>query len=190
MLRRVLHLAAQPLTSMSGGPQQAAYLAALGLVTIQVGIGIILKVAQTDGAYSFSPSASVTISEFLKMLLSTLFFYRECKIRAASGVQPSLRGGGSGYSLVGSSDLPLAERRSDDGHEKSVEEGTGANGHAPVAEKPAGPARELNGRLFWSYIRGEVTIDVRYGFCNLAMFYVLINNSVGIAPRRPTPREP
>ena len=190
MLRRVLHLAALPLSALSGSPQQAAYLAALGLVAIQVGIGIILKVAQTDGAYSFSPSASVTISEFFKMLLSTLFFYRECKTRAASGVRPSTRGGGSGYSLVGGADLPVAERRSDDDHEKHVEEGNGVNGHATAAEKLAGPARALDARLFWTYVRGEVTVDVRYGFCNLAMFYVLINNSVGIAPRRPTPREP
>jgi hypothetical protein len=189
MLRRFSHLAAMPLSLMPGGPQRAAYLAALGLVAIQVGIGIILKIAQTDGSYSFSPSASVTISEFFKMLLSTLFFYRECKTRAASGVQPSTRGGGSGYALVGNSDLPLTERRSDDDHEKHVEEGNGnaANGRALVTEKLAGPARELNVRLFWSYVRGEVTVDVRYGFCNLAMFYVLINNSVRLpcAPRHP-----
>jgi hypothetical protein len=137
----------------TSGAQRAAYLAALGLVAIQVSIGIIMKAAQRGGSYSFSTSGSVAISEFLKMLLSTVFFYRDCKRRAAEGICPSTRGCSAGYTS-----LPI-------------------NGDAEGTPSAATPIR-LNIRLFWTYIRGEVTKDVRFGFCNLALFYVLINNSV------------
>jgi hypothetical protein len=182
MLRPILHILTLPLSWVPSGAQRAAYLAALGLVGIQVGIGIVLKIAQTGGTYAFSPSASVTISEFLKMLLSTMFFWRECKARAASGIQPSTRGGGSGYSPIGAG-LPVSDRSGLGDYEKDGdEESASSNGHASSSDKPTGPARPLNMRVFWSYVRGEVTVDVRYGFCNLAMFYVLINNSVSADP--------
>jgi hypothetical protein len=174
----ILSMLLKPISWIPSGPQHAAYAAALGLVAIQVGIGIIMKVAQTGGSYSFSPSASVTISEFFKMLLSTMFFYRECRQRAADGIRPSTRGGGTGYSSLATSDLPTTERSSLE--EKEREEGM--NGNASSAngvEKMRNPnLPRIDLRTFISYVRGEVTIDVRYGFCNLALFYVLINNSV------------
>ena len=181
----------KPLSWIPSGPQNAAYTAALGLVAIQVGIGVILKAAQTGGTYAFSPSASVAISEFFKMVLSTIFFYRECRRRSADGIRPSNRGGGGGpgYSSLPASDLPMTERRSSL-EEKERGEGmpdSGANGGASsdanggghgLEKHTTGPLPHLSYRTFWSYVRGEVTVDVRYGFANLALFYVLINNSV------------
>ena len=163
----------KPLSWVTAGPQSAAYAAALGLVAIQVGIGIIMKASQSGGTYTFSPSASVTISEFLKMCLSLWFFYRECRQRAADGIRPSTRGGGSGYSSLAGSDLPTTERSSMEEKERS----DGVEVPGDVAPK-AKILPHLDVRTYWSYIRGEVTENVRYGFCNLALFYVLINNSV------------
>lgn len=179
----LIRLFLKPLSWIPNGPRHAAYAAALGLVTIQVGMGIILKAAQNDGKYAFSPSASVTISEFFKMLLSTIFFYRECRQRAADGIRPSTRGGGTGYSSLASSELPTTERSSLE--EKREEEGiseignaNGSNIGGDVTKSYGTSLPHLDLQTFWSYIRGEVTVDVRYGFCNLALFYVLINNSV------------
>lgn len=174
----MLGLLLRPLGWIPSGPQHAAYAAALGLVAIQVGIGIIMKIAQTGGSYSFSPSASVTISEFFKMILSSIFFYNECKRRAADGIRPSTRGGGSGYSSLATSELPTNERSSlDEKREEEALNGGASSSHSSVADRHT-PLPKLDMRTYWSYVRGEVTRDVRYGFCNLALFYVLINNSV------------
>ena len=187
MLRHsILGLLTRPLAFIPSGPQHAAYAAALGLVVIQVGIGIIMKASQTSGGtYSFSPSASVTIAEFFKMLLSSLFFWRECKQRAADGIRPSTRGGGgAGYSSLSTSELPLVERSSLEEKREALNGNGNVNGNAgsssegDVVKHHPASLPPLNLRTFWSYFRGEVTADVRYGFCNLAMFYVLINNSV------------
>ncbi|GKT43301.1 CMP-sialic acid transporter 2 [Colletotrichum spaethianum] len=191
MLRHgsILGFFLKPLGWIPGGPQQAAYAAALGLVAIQVGIGIIMKIAQTGGSYSFSPSASVTISEFFKMVLSTIFFYNECKRRVADGIRPSTRGGGNGYASLATSELPLNERSSLD--EKREEEGLNGNASSSsngnVVDKHTGPLPPLDFRTYWSYVRGEVTRDVRYGFCNLALFYVLINNSIFVSYKMADP---
>ncbi|KAL2876535.1 hypothetical protein SGCOL_008110 [Colletotrichum sp. CLE4] len=190
MLRHgsILGLFLKPLSWVPNGPQHAAYAAALGLVAIQVGIGIIMKISQTGGSYSFSPSASVTISEFLKMLLSTIFFYNECKRRVADGIRPSTRGGGSGYASI-ATELPLAERSSLD--EKREEEGLNGSASSSstgnIVERNNGPLPPLDVRTYWSYVRGEVTRDVRYGFCNLALFYVLINNSIFVSYKMADP---
>ncbi|KAK2059458.1 UDP-galactose transporter [Colletotrichum caudatum] len=191
MLRHgsILGFFLKPLGWIPGGPQQAAYAAALGLVAIQVGIGIIMKVSQTGGSYSFSPSASVTISEFFKMVLSTIFFWNECKRRAADGVLPSTRGGGSGYSSLATSELPLAERSSlDEKREEDALNGNaGSSSNANGVDKHTSPLPPLDFRTFWRYVRGEVTKDVRYGFCNLALFYVLINNSIFVSYKMADP---
>lgn len=156
------------------GPQSVVWVAALSLVAIQVSIGIIMKSAQTGGTYSFSPSASIVISEFLKMLLSMAFFYRVCQRRAADGIQPSTRGGGSGYSALLGSELPITDENS------SVEKEDTTEVEDLSSSRPRLEARlpYLSLGKYWSYIRGEVTGPVRMGFCNLALFYVLINNSV------------
>ncbi|KAK1979657.1 UDP-galactose transporter [Colletotrichum cereale] len=192
MLRHgsVLGFFLKPLGWIPGGPQQAAYAAALGLVAIQVGIGIIMKLSQTGGSYSFSPSASVTISEFFKMVLSSIFFWNECKRRAADGILPSTRGGGSGYSSLATSELPLAERSSlDEKREEEALNGSAASSstNANGVDHHTGPLPRLDFRTYWSYVRGEVTKDVRYGFCNLALFYVLINNSIFVSYKMADP---
>ncbi|KAF6828901.1 cmp-sialic acid transporter [Colletotrichum plurivorum] len=190
MLRHgsILGLFLKPLGWIPSGPQHAAYAAALGLVAIQVGIGIVMKLSQTGGSYSFSPSASVTISEFFKMVLSTIFFYNECKRRAADGVRPSTRGGGSGYSTL-ATELPMNERSSLDekrGEEENLN-GSSSSSSASGVDKHTGPLPRLDLRTYWSYVRGEVTRDVRYGFCNLALFYVLINNSIFVSYKMADP---
>ncbi|TEA11053.1 CMP-sialic acid transporter 2 [Colletotrichum sidae] len=190
MLRHgsILGLVLKPLSWIPNGPQHAAYAAALGLVAIQVGIGIIMKVSQTGGSYSFSPSASVTISEFFKMLLSTIFFYNECKRRAADGIRPSTRGGGSGYSSLATSELPTNERSSlDEKREEEGLNGSASSSSSSSTDKHTGPLPKLDVRTYWSYVRGEVTRDVRYGFCNLALFYVLINNSIFVSYKMADP---
>lgn len=167
----------RPLSWIPSGPRHAAYAAALALVVIQVGIGIILKASQTDGGYAFSPSASVTISEFFKMLLSTIFFYNECRQRAADGVRPSARGAGAGYAELPVSDGERERRSSLEEKERDGGLNGSSNGNGTL--KHAGPLPRLSASAYWSYVRGEVPRDSRYGFSKLALFYVLVNNTVG-----------
>jgi hypothetical protein len=151
------------------GPIGATYAAALGLVAIQVGMGILLKISQKSGTYEFSRSSSVTLSEFFKMLLSTIFFYRECRKRNARNVNPS-------YTA-----LPTSERGSFGEAKEFSDERTNGNrnGHAKVLEVNK-DAKEpyLDLRTFWECCRNEVSRDTRYGFAHLALFYALINNTV------------
>jgi hypothetical protein len=68
----------------SNGP---AYGAALALIGVQVSIGIIMKSSQTEGHYAFSTSGCITISEFFKLLLSSVFFWIECRRRERNSLQ-------------------------------------------------------------------------------------------------------
>ncbi|KAH8814816.1 UDP-galactose transporter [Xylogone sp. PMI_703] len=149
-------------------PQSQAYVAALGLVSIQVGIGIIMKAAQRGGTYTFSPSSSVTISEFCKMLLSTLFYYRECsKIHTQN----------NGQEIFSEETKPLS---AEDEEEQAYE---GENGETSSAHRDdihmnfGGIKPKLRFRQFWKYIKNVVSRDIRYGFAQLALFYALINNT-------------
>jgi hypothetical protein len=166
------------------GSHHAAYTAALALVVIQVGIGIILKASQSgNGKYDFSPSASVTISEFFKMILSAIFFYNECCRRTAEGTGPSTRGRGGSprYSTVPTTELPMVEsknkRRAGIGEEDSNLATGNVQGEASSSAQ-GNRAEWLSAWTYWSYVRGEVPRDLRYGFCKLALYYVLINNLV------------
>ncbi|KAM0324835.1 hypothetical protein ACHAQA_007801 [Verticillium albo-atrum] len=186
----ILGLFVRPLNRIRG-PQHAAYAAALGLVAIQVGIGIVMKASQTGGSYLFSPSASVTISEFFKMLLSAVFFYRECEDRAKRGIGPSNRGIASGFMSLREPELPTTEKQ---GQNSSEEEPTASasngyvqsNGSSKIKNKSA-PSAELNLSSYWDYVQGEVTKDVQYGFCRLALFYVLINNLIFVSYKMADP---
>jgi hypothetical protein len=164
------------LSLRNSSPQRAAYIAALGLVGIQVGIGVIMKTAQSGGSYAFSPSGSITISEFLKLILSSIFFYRECRARAQTGVGPSTRGSDTAYASLadGHRDLEIQDKDGDVSALDSEDEGSRDSGHSS-APLPFGL------RTFWGYVRGEVRNDVRFGFYNLALIYILINNSVSIS---------
>jgi hypothetical protein len=112
------------------------------------------------------------------MLLSTIFFYNECRKRASEGVGPSTRGLYLGHPS-GIDSLPLlAQHTGSDG--KSEESPCNSQDVAQQASTSTGPLR-MSLPIYWRYIRGEVTKDVRYGFCTLALFYVLINNSASLA---------
>lgn len=158
------------------GRLPAAYLAALGLVIIQVGIGIIMKVAQTGESYSFSPSGSVAISESCKLLLSTLFFLQECKRRSSEGRPPSTLRHRAGYLPVPVPELPLSERSSED--EKRDTGSVSSYTDSSDGSRGSDQVPAVTARLFWSYIQAEVSTSVRWGYCNLALLYVLINNTV------------
>lgn len=154
--------------------QNAAYGAALALVAIQVGIGLIMKSSQKGGKYAFSPSSSVTISEFLKLLLSTCFFWRECKARVARTEAPH------------HSTSPTLERLSSES--KPFIEDPELNGSESTNEyakehMESYSSQQLDLHTFWQIVKDEVPLDVRYGFAQLAMFYVLINNMVCSNPR-------
>jgi hypothetical protein len=172
------HILARP--AWLAGPRNAVWIAALSLVAIQVGIGIIMKSAQTGGTYSFSPSASIVISEFLKMLLSTAFFYRVCQRRTADGILPSTRIGGSGYRAL-DSELPMIDHQSNPA-EREKEAPNKVEDLSAARPHQEGPLPYLTLGKYWSYVRGEISGPVRVGFCNLSLFYVLINNSVCLFP--------
>lgn len=52
-------------------------LALLGLSSVQVFAGAVLKLAQSGGKYAFSPQGSLVMSETVKMLLSTFYLTRD-----------------------------------------------------------------------------------------------------------------
>lgn len=152
------------------GAHSAAYLSALGLIIIQVCIGIILKSSQTDGSYAFSVSGSVTISEFFKCVLSAGFVMRECLKK---------RGGqGRGHSL-----LPSSPREVEEELFCVEEEESGVEEKFTSKEREESEFESYRGssvwRLFWLRI-GEVSVDSQFGFALLALLYALINNSVSI----------
>ena len=169
MLRLLGHSRLSWLSSRLSGAQGSAYAAALGLIAIQVGIGIIMKAAQKGGSYEFSASSSVTISEFCKMLLSTFFFYRECRRRNATILSPAHTA------------LPTSERSSFEEAKVFADEETNGIGEASgprfVERHKDGKAPHLDGQTFWDYIKNEIGVDTRYGFAQLALFYALINNT-------------
>lgn len=151
------------------GANSAAYLSALGLIVIQVGIGIILKSSQTNGAYDFSVSGSVTISEFLKCLLSASIILRECLVKASSTPR--------GRSLLPSSPI---SRSSEEHLVETVEfqdiedeKGSEASSHS---------FDQHHGRSVYHLLLArvrEVSVENRFGFAKLALLYALINNTVG-----------
>lgn len=135
--------------------RNAAVGAALALVGIQVGMGLVLKFAQTKGDYAFSPSSSVTISEFLKMLLSLAFFWRECRRRGTPVESTALA----------EQSQPLTGKDDDD---EDVD----------LEKDMSGSPAKLTLRLFLRYLNSDLPTESRYGFAKLALFYVLINNTV------------
>ncbi|KAM4060136.1 nucleotide-sugar transporter [Hirsutella rhossiliensis] len=133
-----------------------ALAAATGLVVIQVGIGIILKTAQTNGSYSFSTSGSVSFSEL------------------ASGVGPRTR------AAENHDFLPISSTDASD--EQGVHNGQDALGDEYVSAQSkcfsATVPSKMDVGALWSYFRGEVTREKQFGFYILALCYTLINNSV------------
>jgi len=146
-----------------------------------------MKVAQDHGSYDFSPSASVTISECVKTLLSILFFWQECKGRVATGIPPSTRGTIAEEDSVEDGSLSISD---EEGAIENREATSNVTRIAAIGEH-ARLVAVLDARAFWSYIRGEVTSNGVYGQCNLAMFYAMINSFVGKPSRSgPLTRRP
>jgi len=159
-----------------------AYLAALALIAIQVGIGILYKAAQSGGKYSFSASSSTTISEFLKLLISTGLFYRECIRRPEfhwTNQDPE-------YEAVTSKE---------DVQEEEKGEPHGSEDHSARSTSPHSTIRTLAPSLglktglerFLSQCIEEVPTETKYGFAQLALFYALINNTVFVLYRLADP---
>jgi hypothetical protein len=158
------------IASVFGQERWYAAYSALALVVIQVGIGFVLKAAQTNGEYGFSPSASVTISELLKMLLACGMFYREWKER-----EPT-------FSTAEYHQVETRPRTSDV-DEESLEGGTVVSSQVDEQEMEIELEDKTTPRSYWQAVRTEVSVDVIFGLCVLALFYVLINNLV--CPRSP-----
>lgn len=157
---------AQGLASVLSQRRLYAAYSAAALVLIQVGIGIVLKAAQTDNHYAFSPSSSVTISEFLKMLLAICFFYREWAGRVAE------KPGRAYLSVSGSDDLvPLTYEM-----ERPLEEG---DKQREMEDETLQKTEHWVERSFFTAMRKEVSTDIAFGLGLLSLFYVLINNLVG-----------
>jgi hypothetical protein len=146
----------------------AVYYSALSLIGIQVGIGIIMKLSQSGGQYSFSASSSVTISEFLKLLLSGLFFWRECRKR-----QTSFHATSTEFDTI-SNDAESASASASPSSQSSFEWRDSIE-----LEKQGLTRTRLDARVFMRYCLDEISPKARYGFAQLALLYGLINNSVG-----------
>jgi len=160
-----------------------AFLAAVAFVIIQVGIGIVFKIAQkSDGKYAFSQSASISISEFCKLLLSTSFFYRQCRTRLAEQNGRDVEK--NAYvpledlsDDVSSEGAKIQEKIADDG--KSESKGTEPAWKRQQAEASKGPTPRLAFRDFVPMVKSEINTATVFGFAHLALLYAIINNSVG-----------
>lgn len=155
-----------------------AYAAALALVAIQVSIGIVYKIAQKGGSYTFSTSSSITISEFLKCALSTFLFYRECRRRHAAtafAYQPAAATPERGSLEEKDESRTFSET-------STLEEGKdGSEDHVKIPHSPGATGGELTLGEFWNYCKNEVPMDTKYGFFQLALLYALINNTIFVA---------
>lgn len=171
-----------------------ALLAATAFVIIQVGIGIVFKIAQkSDGKYAFSQSASISISEFCKLLLSTSFFYRQCSTRLAEQGRQDVEKNAyvplDDMSDDSSSEGRKSQEKQDAdvnfGSEKrqlsssSSSQDTDPAWKRQQAKALQGPAPRLPLREFASMVRSEIKSSTVFGFAHLALLYAIINNSVG-----------
>lgn len=157
---------AQGLASVLSQRRLYAVYSATALVLIQVGIGIVLKAAQTDSHYEFSPSSSVTISEFVKMLMAIGFFYREWARRVAENA-------GRAYLPVSASEDSVPLTIEMDGQlDESVKQNE-------MRDETLQKTERWVERSFLAAVRKEVSTDIAFGLALLSLFYVLINNLVG-----------
>lgn len=60
-------------------PLQIKVIACLGLVMVQVFAASVMKIAQKDGVYSFSPQSSLVMSETIKTGLSAVYLFLETR---------------------------------------------------------------------------------------------------------------
>ena len=168
-----------------------AIVAAVALVIVQVGVGIIYKIAQqANGAYAFSQSSSIAISEFLKLAISTACFYAQCRKRQGI-THPNdshYRGDeGSGNEKVHDHDASPYDLVSNEENTRDSQDGTdkGRNRHTEQERQQRrswiGPA------AFFSAIRNETSSATVYGMAQLALLYAIINNTVFLLYRLSDP---
>jgi hypothetical protein len=166
------HMAASTGRYLANEQSYAAY-SALALIAVQVTIGITMKLAQNDGEYAFSPSGSIAISEFLKMVLSAVFFFKEWRSRtryARIEVQEARRMS------------PLAASLMRDGRvtdEEAADDPARLDEEDPLEDMDWGSGKKLGAETFWEAARNEVSGHIVFGLCGLALCYVLVNNLVG-----------
>jgi hypothetical protein len=138
-----------------------------------------MKSSQTGGKYTFSSSGLVIISEFLKMILSASLLLRHCMKQPRNRAEES----GPGYAFL----IPLTlSPRSSSPDEliglKSIEEEEEKASEETLREDvELGydiPVPKTNLFVSWVGALGEVSVETRYGFANLALLYCLINNTV------------
>ncbi|KAJ0162632.1 hypothetical protein CTA2_4249 [Colletotrichum tanaceti] len=128
-------------------------LAALGLVLLQVGAAVNVWTSRERGQFNFSPSSSLAISEFLRMLVATLLFKREvCKRAASAGCFPM-------NSVSDELDLDIEDGRPSSEYN--------ANNCLRCAQ--AGSVKAL-----WCHIWRDK--DIRFGFMRIALLQMLSNN--------------
>ncbi|KAK5053699.1 hypothetical protein LTR84_001660 [Exophiala bonariae] len=163
-----------------------AYIAAAILVVIQVAIGLLFKAVQVKGAYSFSTSASITISEFLKLGISTALFGRTCLTR--------FRDQKRGYQFLEDNNTLLH-----DYNDKRVSEDSEAPSSSSLEPTAPGcPDEEFHvktshrqGDRYISYFVSscihEVSKEHIIAYGHLALLYALINNTVFVAFRLADP---
>lgn len=120
--------------------------------------------------YGFSATSSVTISEFLKFLLSSFFFWREFKRRAgASSISQDTPNAGS----VTLEEIEEGKERPRDSEELNFEDEDPLHGSNESFSSP-----RTTFAAFVQAVKDEIPSETRYGFAHLALFYVLINNIV------------
>ncbi|PNS13753.1 UDP-galactose transporter [Sphaceloma murrayae] len=180
-----------------------AFLAAAAFVLIQVGIGIIFKIAQRDdGRYAFSQSASIAISEFCKLFLSTIFFYYASMARRAreglsdpekqaytaldhitiskDGLVTTVPSDGTvGQANAEALDvdmIALPHAAVSDTARSSMDSGISLD--RPVDSQEISPC--LGMLEFISLIRNEIQPKTIYGTAHLALMYAFINNTTFI----------
>jgi drug/metabolite transporter (DMT)-like permease len=120
--------------------------------------------------YSFSASGSVTISEFFKLLISSALFYRECARRLESSPD-------DGRTVL----LNQWEENDKDHDAESKAEVENGEYSRSSSRSRANVKTKINARTFLRMVREELPTETRYGFAQLALFYVLINNTVCFA---------
>ncbi|PNS19648.1 UDP-galactose transporter [Sphaceloma murrayae] len=173
---RVIHKVLAP--SLYGNP---ALLAAIAFVIIQVGIGIIFKIAQRDdGRYAFSLSSSIAISEFCKLILSTIFFYRQCQQRQADPRRQSAEKHTYAQLDQKSSDGDERSDRSTRSTDISDIESAGTidvEDARPKWKPPVQQSRHIGIDAFIAMVLDEIQIHTAYGMAHLALLYAIINNS-------------
>ncbi|KAF4920894.1 UDP-N-acetylglucosamine transporter [Colletotrichum viniferum] len=131
-------------------------LTALGLVLFQAGSAANIFDARERGQFNFSPTSALTISEFLRFLISTIVFKREVRRRTANGTEYS--------SLDESEKLDLDNY---DSGRSSLEYNT---------EKVSAHEKIGGVRALWRFVWGDAGAEIRFAFARIALLQMIASN--------------